>query len=94
MASASGFAINVEATITVESSTTKEKVRTKFTASLDTYLKGIAFIKYQVLYNQIAFLLLGINGVIDYSALTINSGTSNIAIEPNQVPVLGTVVMN
>ncbi|WP_312695611.1 baseplate J/gp47 family protein [Caproiciproducens sp.] len=94
VASASGFAINVEATITVESSTTKEKVRTKFTASLDTYLKGIAFIKYQVLYNQIAFLLLGINGVIDYSALTINSGTSNIAIEPNQVPVLGTVVMN
>ncbi len=92
--SASGLAVNVAAAIAVESKITKEKVKAEFTLRLDAYLKSIAFVKYQVLYNQISFILLGIDGVVDYSALTVNGGTANIPIGADQVPVLGTVVIN
>lgn len=92
--SAAGLSINVTATIAVESNTTKEVIQAEFADKLDEYLKSISFSKYTVIYNQIAFLLLGIDGVTDYSGLLINGGTSNIMIAANQVPVLGTVVFS
>lgn len=92
--SADGLMINVAATVIIESTTTKAAVQAAFESSLTTYLQSIAFDKYEIVYNRIAFMLLDINGVIDYSSLTINGGSANIIISDNQVPVLGTVVIN
>jgi hypothetical protein len=36
-------------------------------------------------------MLLGIDGVINYSELTINGETENVTIGSDQVPVLGSV---
>lgn len=65
-----------------------------FSAKLDAYLKSIAFVKYQVMINQIIYILMGIDGVADISELRVNGGTENITVAENQVPVLGTVVVN
>lgn len=91
--SASGLAINVEAIVTIEESTTVEAVKIAFESSLDEYLKSIAFLKYTIVYNRIAYMLLDIPGVIDYVTLEINGGISNIEIGEDQVPVIGTVVI-
>lgn len=94
VASAEGLEINVEASITIESNTTRETVQEAFKNALENYLNGIAFETYTVVYNRIAYILLDITGVIDYSVLTINGGSSNITIEPEQVPIIGTVVVS
>lgn len=91
--SAEGLKINVSATVVLDSSTTIEEVKKKFEAALDEYLKSIAFEKYTLVYNRIAYMLLDINGVVDYTLLTVNNGTENITIADNQVPVLGTITL-
>lgn len=92
--SASALTINVEAIITIESTTTKSAVKEAFANSLNAYLQSIAFEKYELIYNRLAFMLLDIEGVIDYADLTVNGGTSNIAIADNEVPVAGMVVIS
>lgn len=94
VASATGLLINVAANITIDSTTTKAAVQTAFAETLNKYLQGIAFDKYTLVYNRIAAMLLDIAGVTDYSALTVNGGTTNIAIAADEVPVLGTVVIS
>lgn len=89
--SAEGVAIHVNATVRLEASTTITAVQTAFAAALASYLKQAAFVKRELLYNRIAFMLLDIEGVIDYTAMTVNGGTANVVLEARQVPVLGTV---
>ncbi len=92
--SAEKLEINVEAIISMESSTTTEAVQEAFEAALKAYLSSIAFKTYTVVYNRIAWILLNIDGVIDYTSLTINEGTINITVDEDQVPVVGTVVVS
>lgn len=92
--SATGLEIDVAATITIDSTTTKAAVQAALSAALDEYLQSIAFDKYTLVYNRIAYMLLDIAGVVDYSVLTINGGTVNIAIAAGEVPVIGTVVIS
>lgn len=89
--SAQGLPINISAVVTIDSTTTVDVVKAAFKTALDAYLKSIAFQKYELVYNRIAYMLLDIAGVVDYTSLTVNGGTSNIIIGADQVPVIGTV---
>lgn len=91
VASAEGLAVNVTATVVLNSSVTVSDVQEKFSAQLREYLKGVAFEKYELLYNRIVFLLLDIAGVENFTALTVNGGTENIEVGSDQVPVPGEV---
>lgn len=91
--SAEGLAVNVAAKVNTDGSVTVEQVAERFRASLDAYLKSIAFRQYTLLYNRVAFLLLDIDGVVDYTGLAVNGGVENVAIGTEQVPVLGEVVL-
>ncbi len=44
-----------------------------------------------VRYTRVAAVLTGIDGVIDYSNLTVNGGAANIPIDDDEYPVTGTV---
>lgn len=92
--SAEGLPINVSVSVIIDSTTTLENVRDSFEEALRVYLRSIAFSKYTLAYNRVAYMLLDIPGVIDYTSLTINGGTTNITIGDDQVPVLGTVVIS
>lgn len=89
--SAEGLLINISAEVVINSTTTIEVVTDNFTTALNKHLQSIAFDKYTLVYNRIAYMLLDIDGVEDYTSLTINGGTDNITIAENQVPVVGAV---
>ena len=86
------------------SGTTAEAVEAAMVSELDTYLKFLIETAYTAVYysaeenpsitisrNRLAALLLGIDGVQDFSALTINGTTSNLAVGKDDVPAVGTV---
>jgi len=93
VASATGKPIDVSANVVLASGYTLQNVQDAFAASLDKYLKEIAFSMTYVSYAKIGTLLLSTPGVIDYSELTVNGGTANVALQDDEVPVLGSVVL-
>lgn len=92
--SATALNINISATIIRDTNYTVEQVLSNVSNKITSYLKSIAFKQSYVSYAQIGSLILDSEGVLDYSNLTINSGTSNITIGDEQVAVLGEVVLN
>ncbi|WP_369284017.1 baseplate J/gp47 family protein [Oscillibacter sp. GMB15532] len=100
----------VSTAVTIDGSTTKAVVRDaleeavgayfkslvsgSFTRNLDAELDTLAEQTYTVLYNRVAFLLLSIPGVVDYTALTVGGGEDNIIIAADEVPVLGEVTVS
>ena len=57
------------------------------------YLKSIAFRQSYVSYGQIAAAILTADGVQDFTDLTVNGGTANVAISARKVAVLGEVTV-
>lgn len=91
--SATGVAINVAATVILAENAVLANVQAAFEASLTAYLQQIAFKQNYVSYAQVGSLLLDTPGVLDYSNLTLNSGTGNVSIGDIEVAVLGTVTL-
>jgi len=94
VASATGLNIAVTATVTLEVGAVLADVQAAFEASLTDYLKSIAFQKDYVSYAQVGVLLFDTPGVADYSGLTVNTGTANVAVGDTEVAVIGTVVLS
>ncbi|MCR8645572.1 baseplate J/gp47 family protein [Paenibacillus sp. N1-5-1-14] len=92
--SAAGVGIDVTAAVTLSGSLTLEDVTARFRATLDDYLKGIAFTSdATVKYVRVGAMLLDIDGVQDYSDLRINNSTNNISVTQEQVALAGTVTL-
>ncbi len=62
--------------------------------ALTAYLADIAFVSDYVGYGNIGSAILASAGVEGYENLTVNGGTSNVAIGDTQVAILGTVTLN
>ncbi|HHV75530.1 MAG TPA: baseplate J/gp47 family protein [Thermoanaerobacterium sp.] len=92
--SAQALNIDISATIVRDTNYTLEQVTANVSSKITAYLQSIAFKQNIVSYAWIGSLLLESTGVLDYSNLTINGGTSNITIGDEQVAVLGTVTLN
>ena len=90
---ATELAINVSATLTLDSGIDIADVQTQFTTALTDYLKSVAFTGEQIRYTRIANLLIDVAGVIDYASLTVNGGTANIVPTDVQVGVSGSVTL-
>lgn len=91
--SATGTEIDVSAALTLAAGTEFPTVKASFVSKLDTYLRELAFEEYTVVYARIAALLMSVEGVEDYTALTVNGGTVNITIAETAVPVPGEVTL-
>ena len=86
--------IIVEATgVEISSSTTLDDVDAIYRAALDAYVRGAVFGTYEIIYNRIAYMLLAIDGVVDFASLTVNGGTENIQVDDEGAPVLTTVTL-
>lgn len=92
--SAQGVTIDVSAAVQIQSTTTIQAVTQSFQTALQEYLQKIAFKSTTLLYNQVAYILLSVPGVTDYTQLQINNGTDNITLGETGTPVLGTVSIN
>ena len=105
--SASAKNVAVEASVQLDGTTTASAVKAALNTSVASYLRELTVSAfhgnidmqlesldgrtYTVLYNRIAYLLLSIPGVIDYTSLKVNGGTDNIVVGPTEVPVLSEV---
>ena len=97
--------VAVAAGVTINQAvTTINEVSEQFQAELADYLHGLVEAKYGKIYyepredgpytlryNRVLSILLTIQGVEDFSVLTVNGGTADLVIQANQVPVLGEV---
>lgn len=90
---ATGLNIDVSVDVTLAGGYSLGTVTTNITNKITAYLKSIAFVGSYVSYAQIGNVIIGSEGVVDYSALTVNSGTSNVAIAATEVAVLGVVTV-
>lgn len=91
--SAQGLNIDVSATVVLAENYILEQVQNAFESALTDYLKSVAFQQNYVSYAKIGSLLLDTPGVLDYSNLTVNGGTSNVTVGDEQVAVKGTVTL-
>lgn len=89
--SASPVVINQSVKLIKSSTSTNEIVEFNIKKSITDYLKSIAFESDYVSYAKIGGLIIESDGVIDYSDLTVNGGTSNIPIGNDEVAVLGMI---
>lgn len=62
--------------------------------ALTAYLADIAFVSDYVGYGNIGSAILASAGIEGYENLTVNGGTSNVAIGDTEVAILGTVILN
>lgn len=89
--SAAALQIDVTVTVILAAGASLAQVQQNFSVGLDGYLKSIAFVKYELLYNQVAYLLMGLENVENFSNLKINGAAESVAIGTKQVPIMGTV---
>lgn len=88
---ATANSIDVVATIIKSSTYTLDQVKTRIMELLTNYFKEIAFASDYVSYSKITSLILSADGVIDASGILVNQSNSNVQLQDNQVPVLGTL---
>lgn len=91
---AGAAAINTTAALTLQEGYTLEGVQSAVEDAVDSYLKSIAFKQDYVSHAQVGVAILGVPGILDYSALTLNGGAGNVAIVETDVAVKGTVVLS
>ena len=89
--SATGKTINVAATVALAAGVGLQGVYDAFTATVQAYLKEIAFSSSYVSHARIGTLLLAVPGVDDYSDLTLNGVAGNVALSGEEIPVLGSI---
>lgn len=89
--SAEAVVINIAVAVELDVSATVQSVQAALRSALTDYLHGLAFRSSTVVLQRVAYLLMGIDGVIDHDPPTMNGGTVNVPLTETQVPVLGTV---
>lgn len=84
--------INISTILVVDTKKyTLNQVKTYLENNITKYFKDIAFKNNYVSYANIGNLIFNTDGVIDYSNLVVNGGTSNILLEDEEIPVLGNI---
>lgn len=91
--------INVATTIILESNYTLDAIKDNIDNAIEEYLlslrkKWATTDNIVVRIAQLENKILGVDGVLDISNTTINSQSGNIQLEIDEVPILGTVVVN
>lgn len=89
--SATGINIDVSGTVILASGYTLQDVTDIFENEITEYFKSIAFESNYVSYARLGTILLSVEGILDYSDLKLNGTSVNIAINDEEIPVLGTV---
>ena len=87
--SATPVTINVSAAVTLITGYTTETVNAAITAAIRKYLQTFKLSGTNVSYAKVGAIILGVEGVGDYSGLAVNGGVVNIPVADTAVPVMG-----
>ncbi|MGK0467158.1 baseplate J/gp47 family protein [Clostridium sp.] len=86
--------INIIVTLTIDTDNyVLADIQTSIETILIDYFKTLAFTETYVSYAKIGNLIFDVAGVLDYSGLTVNSGTANITTGTEEIAVLGGVTL-
>lgn len=91
VAAAIAKTINITATVVLAAGYALQDVIDRFREKVEEWRQKAAFSVSYVSHAVIGALLLGTDGVLDYSALTLNGSSANIALADEEVPLLGAV---
>lgn len=83
--------INISANVNIDGTRLLDNIKQSFSDEISKYLKDITFETYTVSYAKIGSILLGIEGVLDYSDLKINNNNSNVTISETEMAIAGSV---
>lgn len=89
--SATNKVINIAADITVQSDQTIAGATTLITQKIEEYFSEAGFVDPDIKHSKIGAIILQVQGVTDYTNLTLNGVSSNVVLATNEVPALGTV---
>lgn len=89
--SGSAVPIDISVKLIKSSSVTNAEVEENIKKSISDYLKEIAFEAAYASYARLGGLIIESDGVLDYSNLFVNNGTTNIPIGNEEVAILGVV---
>lgn len=90
--SAAPMHIAIAAVVTVDSAvTTVEQVKAQFETAITGYFADTVFADSYITYVRVLYHLSSIRGVLDIPSMTINGGTSNLAIPVGSVAVLSSL---
>lgn len=91
VSAAGSTTIAVSATVSIASGVDQAAVTQGIQTALRAYFKSIAFAQTYVSYGKAAMAILEVEGVLDFSVLTLNGGTGNVPVADRYVAVLGEV---
>ena len=83
--------INISVTLTLDEGLSADTVRPKIENAVSEYLKKTAFKNSYVSVAHIGSSILFVDGVLDFTDLTVNGGTDNIPVTDEQVAALGVI---
>ena len=93
VASAQAVEVDIAVHAVLEPGADPETVRAAFVAALDGCLRELAFEQYTVYANRVGALLMGVDGVRDYTGLAINGSGENLILDGDEVPIPGKVTV-
>lgn len=93
VASARAEQVDVYARTELSAGASPDGAAQAFTGLLDEYLAQAAFESHTVRISRVGALLLSVDGVTDYSGLTLNGAAENLTLDGDCVPVTGTVTL-
>ncbi len=85
--------INIVANVEIDSSVVLGDIQNLFINEIQKYINDIVFKSKKISIAKLGGLLIGLNGVIDYSNLKINNSSNNITLGEDEIAVLGTVTL-
>lgn len=88
----SADALEIYISVTLDASG-NGNLRSDIETVISEYLSDTAFNKSYVSYAKIGGLILSVDGVNDYTDLTLNGGTENISLSDGVIPVLSEVII-
>lgn len=80
--------VTVSARVVLLGSASRAVVRERLRELTEEYLAQAAFRETVVYVNRIGALLMSIDGVVDYTTLTVNGAEDNLVLDADSVPVL------
>ncbi|NFH81661.1 baseplate J/gp47 family protein [Clostridium botulinum] len=85
--------LNITANVEIDSSVVLGDIQNLFINEIQKYINDIVFKSKKISIAKLGGLLIGLNGVIDYSNLKINNSSNNITLGEDEIAVLGTVTL-
>ncbi len=85
--------INITANVEIDSSVVLGDIQNLFINEIQKYINDIVFKSKKISIAKLGGLLIGLNGVIDYSNLKINNSSNNITLGEDEIAVIGTVTL-